>query len=444
MAVLLRRAGVLGHDEAQYLLGARGWLEGRPDDVYPLHRSVGMLLLAAPGALLGGSEWAARLPFVAIAAAFATVAWRFAARWYGEGAGGLVLLLTVTTPSWCWRATEVLSDIPSAAALLAAAALVVADGESPRARAWRWACVAVLLAAALLVRYGAAAGVAAVGLAALAVYPARWRWIGAAAALALVLLLPMFVWSATQTGSPVGVWLTGAQHTPPTELGDGLKFYATHLFTTVAGPLAGPVLGVGLVSGLRAWRPAGAATAAARVRRFLALAATTQVTAMGLLFHGEPRFIFFAVTAWVILGTAAIVERSARATRALRWIAIAAIAPLTIASYLAVATVADQRLGIAPAAAAIRADAADARCVIYTGTVPQLVWYTGCRGEYLSEWPRTDARASEGIPRVYAVSIAGLPRQPPDLEALSTPALRWEKLRCGERPRWCVYAGARP
>jgi len=96
------------------------------------------------------------------------------------------------------------------------------------------------------------------------------------------------------------------------------------------------------------------------------------------------------------------------------------------------------------AASAIRADVARGapgeRCLVYTGTRPQVGWYTRCRTSLVGEEP-VAAFTADGYQRVYVLSAAHQPRQPSDGARLSAPGLVFRTLACGEG--WCVWR-ARP
>ena len=102
LAVLaLAPARALGHDEAVYAVGARGLWSGEAADEFPLHRSIGMRVLAAPGvAAGGGDELAIRIPFALIALGYLAAVYLIARRWFGPAAAALAVAVQATMAPW--------------------------------------------------------------------------------------------------------------------------------------------------------------------------------------------------------------------------------------------------------------------------------------------------------------------------------------------------------
>lgn len=438
---VLARPSPLGNDEAQYALGARGLLVADVDP-YPLYRSVGMRVLAVPGVAAGGADWLVRAPFVGFALGYLALVARAARCWAGPRTAGLAVLLQVGAAPWLVRAFEALSDIPTAALLLAIVLLITDDAERPRAGPGRWLAIVVLAALAVYVRYGSAPTVAAILAGAALVYPTRRRAIVLAGTATIALLGPFLLWSAARTGSAFGVLRIASDAANQIYPGEGLIYYATRWPWALAGPLMGVVVGLGAAVGLHAWRRGGAAMASGRVRRLLVLVALAQGVLLGARAHGEPRYVFFATTVLAIVGAGWLSAPTRVRLRAVTTV-------LALASVVAALVVVHVRLGhrrtlhgpLAEAARQVGDDVAGRRCIVYTGTRPQVGWYAGCRTQLVGGEPPL-VSAADGIERVYLLAAAGAPRQPTDVARLTTAELGWDVLRC--TPSWCVWLGRRP
>lgn len=480
--------GPLGNDEAQYAMGARALVGGAGDDVdpYPRYRSIGMPVLSAPGALAGEGDLAMRAPFVPFALAYLALVGWLARRAGGGAAAALAVAVQVSAGPWLARTGEGLSDIPSATLVLAMIALMVggpsgARAGGPRGRrrrrgteVARWTGVALCGAAAIHVRHGNAPLVALVALVGLVVLRGRRRAVALSAAGVGLLMLPFLLWSEATTGSFLGVLRAGETAAARAYVGEGLGWYASRWLTEVCWPVMGAMSLLGIAAGWRAWtardavggRDAaaddppvatgvvaghpGAAVAAGDVRRLLSAVALGYVVAIGLVVHGEARFVFFSASALTITGAAALAPRlRARAQARTAAVLVLALSTAAAGTYAVAraAHVGRGRAEMVAAAALIRADVAAAargapgtRCLVYTGTRPQVAWYTGCRTLLVGEVPIAPFTA-DGHDRVYVLSAAHQPRQPSDGARLSAPGLVFRTLACGDG--WCVWR-ARP
>ncbi len=441
-AVVAVVSGSLGHDEAQYALGARGLVDGAADaDPYPLHRSIGMRLLAAPGVVAGGSELAIRLPFVLVAMVYAALVWRLARR-AGAASGLLALAVQVTAAPWLMRSGEALSDLPAAALVLAMVVLMTDDAARPRPRVGAWLGAAVAGAAAIYLRYGSGPLVALVLATVMVVYRRRRVATFLTGVGVALLLVPFFLWSEARTGSLLGVLQVSELAANRAYVGDGLVWYATRWPWAVAGPLMGAVAAVGVAVGISAWRPgrataADAEAASARLRRVLVVSALGQIILLGLRAHGEARYVFFATTALTVAGAGWIAIRPRLRAAVLVLSAISAVGGAAVAISRS-DRMAWRRVALVGAAAAVRVDADGQRCLVFTGTRPQISWYTGCRTELVGGEPVV-AETATGFDRVYLLSADRAPWQPRDGAALSAPGLTFRPWRCGEAPTWCVW-----
>lgn len=431
LAILIARPRSLGHDEAVYAVGARGLIEGHPADEFPLHRSIGMRVLAAPGLALGGGERAMRLPFVAIALAYLAAVHAIARARFGARAAALALALIATTSLWQWRAGEALSDIPAALALLGLVGLAAGPPT-----AWRALAAAACAALAVYLRYASAPVVAAIFVAALIGAPARWRWLAGAALGALALLAPFLVWSHDRTGSIVGVLTTGERFAARRYPFEGLVYYLRAWPIVLAGPVTGVAAALGAVAGIAAWRRGWrAADDEARARRLLATAGLAQIVLLGWRVHGEARFVIFAMTALAMVAAAWLAEDPRRWRAGLLAVALTAL-PSAVWTITRVDRLAASRVGFRHAAAAIRADAAGADCQVFSTEVPMTIWYTGCATVQVDGWGLDPARARGE--RSYLLEARGLPRSIGDAGARTQARLGWQPIACAA-PDWCVW-----
>lgn len=431
LAVALAPARALGHDEAVYAIGGRGLVDDVAADEFPLHRSIGMRPLAVPGVLAGG-ELGLRLPFALIALGYLATAGIIARRRFGDGAAALAVAVVATTSAWQWRAAEALSDIPSALALLGLIGLLAGDRRGVGRAVAAGACAA----AACYLRYAAVPIVAAIVAIAFAGDPARRRFVALAAAATALFLAPLFTWSALAHDSPIAFLTAGERMGHRAYPGAGLVFYLRSWPLLLAGPVTGVVAAIGLVAGLAAWRAGlASATPAQRARRLLATAAVVQIVLLGWRVHGETRYIFFALTALVIVGAAWLAEHPRRWRAAVIAVAVTAL-PSAIWTHLRLAHLAASRVPFTEAMAAIRADAPDADCLVYSTEVPMVTWYTRCRAIQVDGWG-LDPRTATGAARIYLLEARGLPRSIGGVEAATRDALGWQPLHCS--PRWCLW-----
>ena len=407
----------LGHDEAQYVLTARDMIAGQEPRWF--YVSPGTSLLAVPGVLAGGGEVALRLPVFLLGIGFvlaaAAIAWRCA----GAATAAWLVAFLAGARSFTALGAELLSDLPAAALLLAGTAVIVGEALREDGPRWRAVLAAPLLAAALYVRYGSCVPIAILGAATLAfglrTIARRPAPILATAALFLALLVPHALTALRLTGSPLGILLDSKDVPYRTWLAEGLVDYVTVNPFTAYGLLAPPVLLAGL-----------AAVARGRDRRIALLwtVAVLDIIVIGLVSHAQIRYIAYGTALLSILGVDAlrrwIAARPPRARAAL-----AAAAALAIATSWALVARAQLRLParrlattgpILEAAAAIRADAAGAPCLVASSAYAQLEWYSGCLAAF---WP-WDRLGKELIYVVLA------PRDPPG-ETHGTPRVLLER-----------------
>ncbi|MGH3657625.1 MAG: ArnT family glycosyltransferase [Micromonosporaceae bacterium] len=314
-AVLQTALPYLGHDEAVYAGKARSWLTGDPAPQWDPRRAPGMPALGYLALAVHPSAGAVRLAGLVLLLGTMAVVYAVGAAWIGRVGAAVASVVVLAGTGFFRRTPEFLSDIASAGLLLAVAYFLVRAQERPRSPALLAAPVCAL--AALYVRYGALAGLGALGLAAVVVWgPRAWlaqgRWLVGAIAIFVGGLVPHLVYATKVTGSPFGLLVAAGESASPGYVGDGLVYYVASFPFGLAGPLGGVVMAAGLVAGglaarrllrdrLRRESDPGRA-AEDRRTVFLALTAVLLAVLLGFTAHGEPRFVFLSVIVLTILG----------------------------------------------------------------------------------------------------------------------------------------------
>jgi 4-amino-4-deoxy-L-arabinose transferase-like glycosyltransferase len=395
VAVWIANAGIivaasypLGHDEAQYAIAGRALVSGAAPRADWFYISTGMAVVAAPGTVAGGSELALRLVPMGFGFGFLAAIWLLARRAFGSVTAAWTIAVIAGSRSFVRFSAELLSDMPAAACLIAACAVIVDElaRDAPR---WRIALAAPLLAGAFYLRYASVVPIAMLVVTALALgarpIARRPAPVLVTAALFAALLAP-HLWSAIlQTGSPLGILLESQSVPPRGSAVQGLVGYLTANPLVFYGVASTPVMIVGVLAGVLAG-PRGLV----RDRRaaLVWLLAVGDVVALGLLTDAQVRYIFLGTALLVIVGTEVIrrgITRLAPTARA--WVTGAALAGL-VAAWLVVTlrtpSQGDSRLrsdgGTLIAGAAVRADARGRACYVLGARAAQLEWYTGCRG----------------------------------------------------------------
>lgn len=404
-------AGPLGHDESRYSVDTRDIASGKGKRY--LYVPLGMNAIAAPGIVLGGGERALRtLPLVA-GLGFLLAAWILARRLTSpETAYWVVGVLAGAHPMAKYSA-DLLSDIPSAACLLAALAILLPALTGPEPPGKKILLAAPLCAAAFYIRYGSTATIGIIGIVSVlagARAVLRRPVLPLATGLAFgALLVPYAIYSHMTTGSITGILVMSAE-VPGHGGGEGLVKYVAGNGFAFYGILIAPLMLAALTLGLR------------RDRTTLAMQAIAvgQIVVLGMTTHAQARFVFLATVLLVIVGVDALRRRGATLAPRLRD-GLAIVAALAIATTWVTTTYAGLRSSarVANAAAtviagvAIHADVKGLPCDVVGKHSAQLEWYAGC----------VSANAAVIVPsnlipgsRIYAVRE----REPgqPDLEAL--------------------------
>jgi len=410
-AVILLCSGyLLGHDEAQYALAAKDLLAGSAPRWFYL--SYGMNAIAAPGMLAGGSETALRLvPFV-LGIGFVLAVWQLARRTVGGASAAWVVAVLASSRMYPRLSVELLSDMPAAACLIAATAVIVGELDRDAGPRWRLVVVAPLMAAAFYLRYGSCIPIAIIAAVAVVL---GWRTLArrpvpviATGVMFVALLLPHAIMALRTIGSPFGILLETRSAAPHRALLDGLITYLTSDPIKRYG-IPAPVVLIAGVLGVRRDRRIG----------LLWLCGILDVIALGVTTEAQTRYILFGTALLVIVGTDRIrgwiAARPPRLRVALGCVALITLAIasvlVTLGSLRQAAARAASNRGTLAAARAIRADPHGARCHVIAGPFTQVEWYSGCSSAWMS-LPDVLARAEP----VYVVDptdaeLAQLPGQ---------------------------------
>lgn len=392
----------LGHDEAQYAIAARETLAGEAPRWFYLSR--GMNALAIPGIVLGADEHALRVVPILVGLGFLASTWLLARRTVGAASAAWALVVLASAKSLVRLSTDLLSDVPAAALLIAALAVIVDEVDRDDGPRWRLVLIAPLFAAAFYIRYGSAVPIAVFIVASVLVGARtllrRPLPVLAAAALFVLLLVPHFLQAEALLDSPLGILLLSREVPHQKHVFDGLLTYvASNPFR-----FYGTVIPFVLVAGVVALRVRD------RRRLLVWLAGVGTLVAMGLTTHGVVRYILVAIALLTVLGV----------DRLRSWLLMLPVAPrklLSIAAVVALAVVwlqvarsqakagenrRDRAVGTLTAAPVIRADAAGVPCIVLGYHFPQLEWYSGCRAPLIMD-AETVREAHRRGERVYVV-----------------------------------------
>lgn len=266
--------------------------------------------------------------------AFVAAAWFAACRLGGSDAAAWTVAVLVGTTPLVRFDVELLSDLPSAACMLALVGVLVGElRDRPR---WRICVCAPLAIAAVYVRYGSCVPVAIIGAAAVAfghraIRRRPWPVLVTAAVVVLGVL-------------PLRHALAFSATVPPAT--PGLRDYVTRPFWYF-GALGPPLMLV-------------AVTARDRWRWFATVIGVADVIVLGLETAAQTRYVVLALVLLVAVGAAELCERL-RGRRSLGIACGIAVGATWIVALVAATTARDRRIAaIAPrldAAAAIHRDA---------------------------------------------------------------------------------------
>ena len=413
--------GGFGHDEAAYLIKARAWLESTPATGWDVHRGIAQSVLAAAVLPFTRSEVAYRS--ISIVLTLGTI---FAVGWLGRSVrssrvGVLAAAAFAVAPSLLRRGAEFLTDVPSTGLLVAVTALVWRWSQCGSRWNLRWA--GSLAAIAFYVRYQS---VLSLGLVVLTVAFLYWdrvrrslRDVIEVAVLFLLLLTPHFVWATLSVGTPWGVLTETGGAGGRAYLGEGIVNYVSDFPDLLAGQVGALAIVIGLV--WFGWKMAAAVRAGSlgpdgRLAVFLLVPALGQILLLGLVAHGEPRFVFFPVALLMVSASIAIDDARKRLPKVPFRIASATTA-VALVAMLGVST--DRMDANAEARAdstEVLVDVAETAgtestggCTVVTTYGPQITWYSGCQTFTYVQFARQPERV---VQPAYVVLFESGKRQP--------------------------------
>lgn len=425
---------IFGFDESIYALTARWWIEGTPNTGWAAHRPPGISVLGILALPFGTLEAPFRVIGLLFGLGALVACWRLGRELAGPAAGLIAALAVATILDLQLNAAAFLTDVPSATLMvllmLFAWRRFASPGEGPAAdRALL--LLAPVTAVTFYVRYGAAVPIAFLVLAIVLLWPARiarsWRAVSVTAALLLVLLAPHLIF-ATSLGSPWSIALGSRNLAAPAYVGQALEIYVGQFFSTVAGPIAGGVAAIGLITA--AWKVVGRRQPdrVTRVYLFLLIPALGSGLLLGLLTLAQTRYIYLPIMLLVIsgaIGLAALWRRLPAIPRtgsAALAVAVISVVVLNVGSGMVALQDAYARTqrDVVVAAEQIRADAlahspdGEPDCSVLTYLVPEVTWYSGCAAFHFG-YPARAGRETllSGATR-YLLLMAGPPtnRQP--------------------------------
>ncbi len=395
--------GTLGHDESAYALKGRSWLQGTPDSGWGLHRGVAMSGYAYIVLGLGAAEGGLRLLGVVATLGLVGATWALATRISNKTVGAFAAVAVVAGPAVLRRGTEFLSDIPSTALLLACLLIAWVTVMEPETSSYR---VLWLLPLAWLAFYLRYQSILSFALIALTLIVLRWSTIRvrpgpilALVALGGLGLIPHALFAIQEAGTPWGIIVNTGLGAPREFLGEGLIDYVGLLAWRLGG-FVGPLAAVAFLLGTWRFRH----TDNLRRYLFLLIPAVAQVLVLGIISHGESRFVFFPFALTVVGGTMAVHQWSPEVRRTARRSLVAGLVIIVVGS-IAVSAAATRRgvenralLNEAVELASEQAEraAGGKSCAILTSAAPQVTFYSKC----LTDIFRGTLEASEAVARL--------------------------------------------
>ncbi len=382
---LILDGGTLGHDEAAYAVKARQWLEGTPGSGWLPHRGTGMSVYGYVVLAMGGSEAGLRTIGLIGAVGLLAGVWALGRRLSTAIAGAMAVFGMLAGPSFLFRSTEYLSDVPAAALLVWCMVVIWSELGVRDLPTYRLALVGPLAVIAFYLRYQSLLSLILIGLVSVALWWPKLRKRPGPAlavlAVGIVGLIPHFVHSLDIYDSPLGILLDTSGSAIRAYVGEGLVDYGSQFWWVLAG-WTGPIAVIGAAMGVVLGRRDRGLQ---RRYVFLLVPAFAQVLALGLISHGDPRFVFFPVALFMVAGAIGIEMWLGHERNRRRGLALG-LAVLVAGSLALSATYARDRVGgrtastepVGLAAEAMGAEAAPGTCGVMTTFAPQVTFYSGC------------------------------------------------------------------
>ncbi len=417
--------GTLGHDEAAYGVKAKSWLEGTPDTGWSPHRATGMSVYGYVILAAGGAEAGLRLIGVGGLLAMVVGVWALGYRMANLRVAGLASVAIVAGPEMLRRSTEYLSDLPSAALLVLGMVIVWHEFAQRDLPSYRLLCFLPLAWVAFYLRYQTILSLGLIALVTLILWWPKVRRrpgpILALVGLGALGLVPHALGAIEFGGTPWAILAYTSSIAERAYVGEGFVDYAVLMAWPLAG-LVGPVAALAAVGGLiGTWK-----VPESRQRYlFLLVPAVLQVMALGLLSHGEARFVFFPLALLMVAGAISIdswvTTRQGRVAPAvalgLGVLLVGSFAVATAAVRASVDNRARVNLSIELAAESARSMSGDASCAVMTTPAPQVTYYSACSSHIFhpGEDPSRAVDEMDGESK-FMILVEGGRRQPNEAE----------------------------
>lgn len=426
---LVLDGGTLEHDESAYGVKARQWLEDTPGSGWSPHRATGMSAYGYLVLLVGGEEAGLRLLGLAGALALAAGCWALGRRMGNPRVGAIASMGVIAGPAVLRRSTEYLSDVPAAALLVLCMVVVWREFNDREAPTYRLLWALPLAWGAFYLRYQSALSIALIALVVAWLWWPKIRQRPGPVVWLIVIgflgLIPHLVQSIDLTGSPWGIVLNTSGAAVRAFVGEGLQDYAGQIGWQLGG-YVGPIALVAAFLGvITTWRK----LESRRAYLFLLVPALIQVLALGLISHGEPRFVFYPLALIVVAGAMAIdgwmTERPISWPYALAWATtVLLVGSLALSASEARRAVDIRKSNNEPvelAALEVMELAGAESCGVLTSYTPQVTFYSRCASEVFENalGPGEQLERLRGEAR-FMVLIENGKRQPtgPELEGL--------------------------
>ena len=381
---------LLGHDESVYAVMSRHWLTGAVESGVADHRAPLLPVLAMPALALGLGDGALRAIGVVAGAGLVLATWWAGRRVGGPWAGLVAAGATAASPTVIRESARYMTDVASAALLVALATLLWVQLEQRERADSRLLLAAPLAWAAYHLRYGSALVVVVIAVTVAVMcrrrIRAQWRLVAGTAGLLVALLTPHLVNSTLDRGWPWSRVLYTSDIAGRAYWGEGLVEYWEWLPTELSGVAAAVFVIAAVVGTVVAWvrRDPGR-----RGLTFLVVPALVDLVAIGVASHGDPRFVIWSVALLVAAGATVLVRATSVLLTAPGWrVAVTAVVLGGLLAGQLAYEVRDERRAHASEAATEApfgraltriADAAPgAECSVLTSYTPQVGWYTGC------------------------------------------------------------------
>ncbi|MGH8945786.1 MAG: ArnT family glycosyltransferase [Acidimicrobiia bacterium] len=416
--------GPLGHDESAYTLKTRAWIAGTPHTGWDLHRAPLNSLLGVPIIVFTEDEVPIRLIAVLLGTG-SLAAIGLVAHQAGNGWSALVAMAAVgASLPFLRRSSEFLTDVPAAGLLLVVVWLVLVIADDPVANRRRVLWLGPLVSLAFFMRYQSSLAVVGIALGALLAWPGVVRRLRRelmlAGGIAFAALVPHLIWATAVTGSPLGVVLDTQDAAGREYLGQGLVDYARLFPKDLAGPVGAVLMLAGL--GWIVWHLIARRAEPTAIRRrglFILVVVGVSVVPLGLVAHGEPRFVFFPVWLLIAVGSALVVGLLRRLPGRFLPAAFAVAAFMWLPLFSETARRADRNAEARGETFTVVEDASNfiehegaGSCGVLTTYQPQVTWYSSCSTE-LFRPGRDDLGVGEVEgERLYALLFVNGKREP--------------------------------